>query len=206
MKKLGKGCLFVVAAVLVLGVVGAVLGSRSGSSGGTLIQPTAAPPSSSSNTALAEATTAPAEATAAPTAFRVGDDVRVADVRWKVITATDMGATLKSSNTFVKDKTTGGHFVQVQFELENLSKDMLTFAGLDLVDDQGRTFKSSSETFQFIPSEEACVLENLNPNVAKRCTAIYELPSNAAGLKAQVSDLKLVGNASALIDLGLSGK
>ena len=203
MKKLGKGCLFIVAAVLVLGVVGAVLGSRSGSSGGTLIQPTAAPPSSGSNAAPVEATTAPTKAT---TAFRVGDDVRVADVRWKVITATDMGATLKSSNSFVKDKTTGGHFVQVQFELENLSKDMLTFAGLDLVDDQGRTFKSSSEVFQFIPSEEACVLENLNPNVAKRCTAIYELPSNAAGLKAQVSDLKLVGNDSALIDLGLSGK
>jgi len=199
MKKLGKGCLIIVGVVLVLGIVGVVLGGRGRPSGGVIVQATAAPQSGGSNAA-------PAEPTAAPSAFRVGDDVRVADVRWKVLEATDLGKTLKSTNTFIKDKTTSGHFVQVRFELENLSKDMLSFAGLDLVDDQARTFTSSSDAFQFIPTEEACVLENLNPNVAKSCTAIYEVPATAAGLKAQVSDLKLIGNDSALIDLGLSGK
>jgi hypothetical protein len=126
-------------------------------------------------------------------------------VRWKVIEAVDLGKTLKSDNQFVKDKTTSGRFVKVRFELENLSKDMLTFAGLDLVDDQSRTFKASSDAFQFIPTEETCVLENLNPNVAKSCTAIYEVPANAAGIQAQVGDLKMLGNKSALIDLGLKG-
>ena len=103
--------------------------------------------------------------TAAPTAHRVGEDVRVDEVRWKVLEAADLGQTLKSDDQFVEDKTTSGRFVRVRFELENLSKDMLTFVGLDLVDEQGRTFKPSSDVFQFIPNEEACVLENLNPNV-----------------------------------------
>jgi len=34
-------------------------------------------------------------------------------------------------------------------------------------------------------------------------TAIYEVPANAASLKAKVGALKLLGNTEALIDLGL---
>lgn len=213
MKKLGKGCLIVVGVVLVLGIIGVALGGRGRSSGEAAAQPTVAPrssvaaPASSAVAPPAEsAATALPEATAAPTAYRVGEDVQVDEVRWKIVEATDLGKTLKSDNQFVKDKATAGRFVRVRFELENLSKDMLTFAGLDLVDDQARTFKPSSDAFQFIPTEEACVLENLNPNVAKSCTAIYEVPANAAGLKAQAGDLKLLGNTSALIDLGLKSQ
>jgi hypothetical protein len=123
-----------------------------------------------------------------------------------VLEAEALGKQLKSTNQFIKDKTTSGQFVRVRFELENLSRDLLTFAGLDLVDDQGRTFKPSSDVIGFIPSEELCVLENLNPNVAKTCTAIYEVPANATGLRAQVGDLKLLGNQSALINLGLGSR
>ena len=202
MKKLGKGCLIVIGAVVVLGVIGAILGSGR-SNRESAAQPAAAPINAAAQPAGdVAATTAPA----APSAYQVGDDVRVDEVRWKVLEAADLGKTLKSTNQFVKDKTTSGRFVRVRFELENLSKDMLTFAGLDLVDDQGRTFKPSSDAFQFIPSEESCVLENLNPNVAKSCTAIYEVPANATGLKAQAGDLKIIGNKTALIDLGLKNE
>ena len=211
MKKLGKGCLIVVGIVFILGIIGAVLGSGSRSSGGSAAQPTAAainavakPAGDTATSAAPAATEAPA-ATAAPSAYAVGADVRVDEVRWKVIEAVDLGKTLKSDNEFVKDKTTSGRFVKLRFELENLSKDMLTFAGLDLVDDQNRTFKASSDAFQFIATEETCILENLNPNVAKSCTAIYEVPANAAGIQAQVGDLKMLGSKSALIDLGLQG-
>ncbi len=202
MKKLGTGCLVIVGAVLVLGIIGAVVGGRSGRNAA---QPSSAPITGAAQSAGSAPTAAPA-ATAVPTAFGVGQDVRVDEVRWKIVAATDLGTTLKSTNQFVKDKATAGRFVQVRFEIENLSKDMLSFAGLDLQDDQGRTFKPSSDAFPFIPSEEACVFENLNPNVAKTCTAIYEVPANVAGLKAQVSDLKLLGNQSALVELGLRAK
>jgi hypothetical protein len=199
MKKLGKGCLIIIGAVVILGVIGAMLGGSRSNSGSTT-QPAAAPINAAAQPA------GDAAATAAPTAYGVGEDVRVDEVRWKILEAADLGKTLKSTNQFVKDKNTAGRFVKVRFELENLSKDMLTFAGLDLVDDQGRTFKASGDAFQFIPNEEACVLENLNPNVAKSCTAIYEVPANATGLKAQAGDLKILGNKTELIDLGLKGK
>jgi hypothetical protein len=207
MKKLGKGCLVVVGLVVILGVIGAVLGRGSQSntgSGGSATQPTAAAIQAVAQPAEQSAPTAAPAATAAPKAFGVGEDVRVDEVRWKILEALDLGTTLKSDNQFVKDKTTSGRFVKVRFELENLSKDMLTFAGLDLLDNQDRTFKPSSDAFQFIPSEEACVFENLNPNVAKSCSAIYEVPANASGLKAQAGDLKILGGESALIDLGLT--
>lgn len=142
-------------------------------------------------------------ATAAPASYSVGQDVNVDEVRWKVVAAEDAGQTLKSDNDFIPAKKTSGRYVRVRFELENLSKDMLTFAGLDLLDGQGRTFKSSSDLFAFIPEDESCVLENLNPNIAKTCTAIYEVPVDSTGLQAQVSDLKMFGSQQALIDLGL---
>jgi hypothetical protein len=205
MKKLGKGCLVVVGLIVLLGAIGAVLGRGSRpSSGGSVAQPTAVAIQAVAQPAEQSAPTAAPAATAAPKAFGVGEDVQVDEVRWKILEASDLGATLKSDNQFVKDKTTSGRFVKVRFELENLSKDMLTFAGLDLVDNQDRMFKPSSDAFQFIPREEACVFENLNPNVAKSCTAIYEVPTNAAGLKAQAGDLKILGGESALIDLGLA--
>ncbi|HJZ50524.1 MAG TPA: DUF4352 domain-containing protein [Roseiflexaceae bacterium] len=202
MKKLGKGCLIVVGVFVVLAAIGAAL--RGGAPAGSAAQPTAgAVTGAAQPVANADPTAAPAATTAAK-AYALGQDVQVDQVRWNVKEATDLGNTLKSTNQFVKDKTTSGRFVKVRFEIENLSKDLLTFAGLDLVDNQGRTFKPSSEAFQFIAPEESCLLENLNPNVAKTCTAIYEVPANAAGLQAQAGDLKLLGNASALIDLGLA--
>ena len=211
MKKFGKGCLVIVGIVVVLGVVGALLGRGGQPSGGTSgsgAAPTAAAIQAEAQPAAASATDAPAAASAteAPKAFGVGEDVQVDEVRWKILEASDLGKTLKAKDQFTKDKTTSGRFVQVRFELENLSKDMLSFAGLDLLDAQGRTFKASSDAFQFIPTEEACVLENLNPNVAKSCTAIYEVPANAAGLKAQVTDLKIIGSDSSLVDLGLKAE
>jgi hypothetical protein len=45
-------------------------------------------------------------------------------MRWKIFAAENLGATLKSDNAFIEDRTTSGRFVQVRFEMENLSKDL----------------------------------------------------------------------------------
>ncbi len=202
MRKFGKGCLILVGLGIVLvAILIALQGGRSSSE--SAAQPTAAPINAAAQPVGAAATATAPTAIAAPTTYRVGEDVRVDEVRWKILEATDLGNTLKSQTQFIKDKTTTGRFVRVRFEVENLSKDMLTFTGLDLVDDQGRTFKPSSEALEFIPNEEWCVLENLNPNVPQICTAIYEVPANATGLQALVGDLKILGNKTARIDLGL---
>lgn len=213
MKKLGKGCLIIVGIVVLLAVVGVMIGGgsrqQSAGTGGTNAAPasaTAPAQKGAAQAAAAEPTSAP-EPTSVPeptaVAYTVGQDVQVDEVRWKILQAEDLGQTVKSDNQFIKDLNTAGRFVRVRLEVENLSKDMLTFAGVDLKDDQGRTFKSSSDAIMLIPSEEQCVLVNLNPNVAKTCTMIYEIPQNAQHLRMEVGDLKILGNKSELIDLGL---
>jgi hypothetical protein len=133
----------------------------------------------------------------------IGQDVLVGEVRWKMLTAENLGNQLVSNNQFIDPLNTAGKFIKVRFEIENRSKDMQSFIGFDLIDSQGREFTSSSDAFMFIDGNEACVLVNLNPNLPKTCTAIYEVPADATGLKAYVGDLSIFGRAEAQIELGL---
>lgn len=136
--------------------------------------------------------------------FTIGQDVIVGEVRWKMLSAVNEGNTLQSGNQFIDDVTTAGTFIRVRFEVENLSKDLLSYTSIDLVDDQGREFVNSSNVFAFIDDKELCFLiVNLNPNVPVTCQEIFEVPTNATGLQAKVGDLKLFGTKEALIDLGL---
>lgn len=140
----------------------------------------------------------PAEAKA----YKVGEDVQVGKIRWKFLEVKDLGKELKSNNQFTDPKTTSGKFIQVRFEVENQGTEAASYGGIDLVDGKARTFKAYDERFSFVPEGEGCVLEQLNPNLPKTCTEIFELPADATGLKASVGDLELLGSDEAMIDLG----
>lgn len=133
----------------------------------------------------------------------VGQDVLVGEVRWKILSAESLGNTLISGNQFIDDLTTSGNFVKVRFEIENRSKDMKSFTGLDLIDNRDREYTRSSDAIRFIDNGEECVLENINPGITKICTAIYEVPFDATGLQAHVGDLSFWGSDEERIDLGL---
>ncbi len=135
----------------------------------------------------------------------IGQDVLAGDVRWTVLDAQDMGNTLQSNNDLIDPMTTGGRFVRVRFEIENRSSEARTFTGVSLVDAQGRTFEDSTETLiGFVDNEERCIFEQLNPNVPRICTTIFEVPADAAGLQVKVTNLALFGAEEAFIDLALS--
>lgn len=138
----------------------------------------------------------------APVSYGVNQDVRVSDVRWKVLEAADLGATLTGGRGSEGEKTTAGCWVRVRFEFENLSSDMQSFSGLNVIDSQGREFTASSDVFSFVPEEEWCSFENVNPNVPKICTNLFEVPANATGLKLVVTDLEMFGAEEAEVDLG----
>lgn len=144
-----------------------------------------------------------AEAPAAVPVPAIGQDVMVDEVRWRILTAEDMGNLITDDNQFTDDLKTSGKFIKMRFEIENRSKDMLSFIGLDLIDNQGRSYTSSSNTYMFIDDSEMCILENLNPNITKTCTHIYEVPLDAAGLNANAGDLKMFGSTQMLISLGM---
>ncbi|MEW5987495.1 MAG: hypothetical protein AB1791_12750 [Chloroflexota bacterium] len=162
------------------------------------------PAESASDSTAPPETTHTEEPEPSPTALPgLGIDVILAEVRWRILEAEDLGQTLASDNQFIDSLTTPGKFIKVRFEVENLGADLASSVGFDLVDDQGRTFIASTDVFYWIPEQENCFLVNLNPNVPKICTAIYEVAANAAGLKAKVGDLKVFGAEERLIDLEL---
>lgn len=144
---------------------------------------------------------APAEEAAQ--VFKVGDDVQVGEIRWKFLEVTDLGKELKSDNQFIDPKSTSGKFVKIRFEIENQGTEAASYAGIDLKDGKDRTFKPYDERFSFVPEGEGCILEQLNPNLAKTCTEIFEIPADATGLKVVAGDLELFGAEEVMVDLGL---
>ncbi len=141
-------------------------------------------------------------------AYAVNQDVRVGDVRWKVISAVDRGTTLKGTDskypTLSSDKTTSGKFVELNMEVENLGKDMKSATDVKLLDNQNREYTASHDVTEWIPEDkQMLVLENLNPNVPFQFIGIYELPADATSLKVKVGDLNLFGNKEATINLGI---
>lgn len=114
----------------------------------------------------------------------------------------DDGNTLKSDNAYIKPKVTAGKWLRVKFEIENQSTDTLNFTGVDLKDNKGRTFKASTDAIMYMPQETQCIFAQLSANVPKTCEAVYELPTDAAGLQAIIGDLKLFGAKDGTVDLG----
>lgn len=153
------------------------------------------------STDAGEAQPAPTEAPE-PT-YGVNQDVRVGDVRWKILEANDLGSELVSDNQFIDSVPTTGKFVGVRFEIENLSNDQLNFTDVGLIDSAGREFTPKDDVYFWIDDNEKCIYEQLNVNVPKVCSVIFEIPADAADLHLQVGDLELFGSDEALIALGL---
>lgn len=195
MKKLLKaGCLSLLGIIVFLGVLSALFSTNTSTE-----QPIA---SGESNQIPSGSQNEPPEPTALPT---LGQDVIVGDVRWRIVSVENLGNLLQHDNPYIADLTTQGTFIKVQFQIENLSNDMISYAGADLVDNQGRTFTSSADAFMFIPeAEQNIIVSNLNPNVPRTVTEIYEVPGEAAGLQFHAGDLELFGNDEAFIDLELN--
>lgn len=137
--------------------------------------------------------------------YAVNQDVRVGDVRWKVIEVSDLGKQLTSKEEFSKPKDTAGKFIRVRVEIENVGTEPVSFTSVDVVDGKGRTSHNVSDVdvLMHIPDAERCVLDNLNPNLPKVCQVIFELPADAAGIQLVVGDLKAFGADDVKIDLGL---
>jgi hypothetical protein len=133
----------------------------------------------------------------------VGDDVEVGEVRWKVLSAEDLGNTLTATNEFAEDATSSGKFIRVSFEIENLASAEQSLWSVDIEDEQGRVFGTYDEYYLYVPDDETCILESLNPNLAKVCTYVFEVPADAVGLAFRASDLGFLEPRTELINLGL---
>lgn len=140
--------------------------------------------------------------------YSINEEVKVGNVKWKLLDATDRGGVLKASNSqypsMTDDKEIDGRFVQITMKVENQGKEMRSVSTLKLIDSESREYTAASETSDWIPDEkEMFLLDNINPGITQEFISMYKVPSDASGLKVKVGDLKMMGNEEALIKLGL---
>lgn len=176
------------------------------------LAPTSKPPTATSPVRTATRVVPPtatptATPTPSPRIHRIGEDVRVGDVRWKVLSAMSRGKVLKASQSrypsLDNDKTTSGYFFQVEIEVENMGTSLKSVSSLTVSDSQGRRYVASSSVSDWIPEgKDLFLLENLNPNIPYRFIDIYEVPDNAAGLMLEITNLEILFSKRDTIDLG----
>lgn len=155
----------------------------SGNSDSNNVKPS---PVTTTNSITITATATPVVTTVAPTTTAtiagINTDVTVNNIRYKVLSATDLGKTLKSDNQFIDSKVTSGKWIKVRFEVQNNGKSSTYLTVPQIIDAAQNKYEDSSEVSFFIPDEEEAFLENLNPGVTKTFSAIYEIPATSNGL------------------------
>lgn len=140
--------------------------------------------------------------------FKLNESVFVGDVAWEVLSAENIGSTLKGSRSrypfFQKDLSTVGYFIKVRFVVANTGDELLSVTVPGLIDSRDREFASSPDATYWVPEgEDILLLDNINPGLGRIYTAIYEVPADAKGLKLRVGDLEFWGSDEEVIDLGL---
>jgi hypothetical protein len=217
-KKAGIGCLAIIGAIVVLGVIGLALGgSRSDEA---KLVATAAParevanptpatgaPAGAITGAATAATAAPAEApteaptdapptVAAPQEYKVGDVVQLGDVALAVL-----GWDTPASTQFAKPED-GNKFVGVELMLANqgdTSANLSTLAQMSLKD--GQDHRYTIDLLASTAMDGASPEGELVPGERLRGWVGFQVPSDASGLTF-VFDSGLFKNGKVFIDLG----
>ena len=169
-------------------------------------------PADAAGTAAPEPTSIPtdipaptAEPTQVPLA-KVGEQVDVEDVSWKVEEAIDAGDRIESGNQYVDPLTTAGKFIRVRVVVQNNGTEQrnLSASSAEITDSQGRTFKgASSMEAMMVAGDDSCGFQELPAGIPKTCHLIFEVPKEASGFKFKASNLALILIDTKEIDLGL---
>jgi hypothetical protein len=111
---------------------------------------------------------------------RVGDDVDLATLRYRVI-STEESYQLKSSNRFFDPKPakTGAKFVIVHMEVTNITNNSFRYNhdATVLVDSKGRNFEASNDSIGRL--DDYLTIRNLAPSITETGSVVYEVPIDA---------------------------
>jgi len=142
----------------------------------------------------------PAGKTVQTTTYQAGEDVTFADVRWKLV-----GASQKDNPAPAADAAAGS-LVLVRMEIENLTDEAVPFQPFTLIDAQEQIHPPSADPTlaATIPPEEQCLQMQLQPGQVQTCQLLFQPSPDAKDLKVQVADLDPSTEETALIDPGLA--
>jgi len=179
-KKKGKGCLIVIGVIvgiLILGgIIGAINGGKSASSGTSTQAGAASQAGASGAKTTAPATTKAAE----PAAPGLGTAVADEDLEF-TITAFKCGVTVKT----YKPLTPQGQFCQVDLTIKNTGKKqaMVTDNQINLLDAAGVEYSTSSDT---LTADGTIFLQDVNPGNSFKGIAYFDVPKDVTPTTAVV--------------------
>ncbi len=141
--------------------------------------------------------------TTSTTAGSVGKAVVVGDAEWTILDVVNRGSQMKANESYEKDATSTGTFVQVHFKVANKGKKEGTIGELPkLVDASSREFGTIDNASSFRPKDTTGVfLDKINPTLSKEFTEIYELPAGVTSVSIKTHDFGLFGKEK-VINLG----
>lgn len=139
-----------------------------------------------------------------PKEVGLNQEMTIGNTKWKVLSVKNLGQNLKSDNMFMEDQKTSGKFIQVEVGIENIGTESTSVRGMKMVDNQNREFNHFDSAYLFLPDDKSPYsVGDLNPNIPRSYMDIYELPTDASGLRLKVEDLKTYEGAYGYVNLGI---
>lgn len=138
--------------------------------------------------------------TTTTTSAAIGTPVLVGDAEWTILEIVNRGSTMKGNDSFDKDATTPGTFVQVKFKVANRGKKEGTMGELPkLVDPTNREFGSYETASLYRPKDSNGVfLDKIQPSLSKEFVEIYEVAPGVTSLSLKAHDFGIFGKEKAL--------
>ena len=141
--------------------------------------------------------------TTSTTAGQVGKAIAVGDAEWTILEVVNRGSQMRANESYEKDASTAGTFVQVRFKVANKGKKEGTIGELPkLIDGSSREFGTIDNASSFRPKDTSGIfLDKINPTLSKEFTEIYELPAGVTAVSMKAHDFGLFGKDK-VINLG----
>lgn len=121
--------------------------------------------------------------------YNVGQPVQTGDLEYVINSVGEVNE-IKSDNQFIESKTTQGKFVVVDYTVKNNDKKARMIDGnLFIVKDaDGNEYEPMADAdIMMLLGDKNLFLEEVNPNLSRTGTIVFELGSDATGLTLQVS-------------------
>ena len=136
---------------------------------------------------------------------KVGEALTVGEVKW-VAGNPEKTSMIESGNEFIKPAKANGVFIIVPLTAELIGKESGTIdsSQFNIVDSKGRKFRPTDNTdVMMILSDSSIFLKQVDPNVPVNGKAVFDIATDATGLKLEIKDLRTFSNEKGYVDLGL---
>lgn len=137
------------------------------------------------------------------TTAQVRDLVKIGDSDWIVLGAEKHKA-IRSNNQFIDPPTTTGHFVRVRYRVTNkTNKEERLFAGVEIVDDMGRRYRSHDQASFMIPERAKTInIESLPSGITKEFWDVFEVAENSKNISFVARNISGFARKEVKINLG----